>query len=99
MRCSGGTGFVDTGWCIASISGQSMVANAAWDGTINVEEYVSRFGFGTGAEAGRLKVKDFVDSSAWEVKETMRRAYSDVMTGRTSIGGFVMPVDVSGSNS
>lgn len=99
MRCSGGTGFVDTGWCIASISGQSMGASAAWDGTINVEEYVSRFGFGTGAEAGRLRVKNFVDSSEWEVKETMRRAYSDVMAGRISIGGFAMLVDVSGSNS
>lgn len=99
MKCSGGTGFVDTGWCIASISGQSMGASEAWDGTINVEEYVSRFGFGTGAEAGRLRVKNFVDSSEWEVKETMRRAYSDVMAGRISIGGFAMPVDVSGSNS
>lgn len=99
MRCSGGTGFVDTGWCIASISGQSMGASAAWDGTINVEEYVSRFGFGTGTEAGRLRVKNFVDSSEWEVKETMRRAYSDVMARRISIGGFAMPVDVSGSNS
>lgn len=99
MRCSGGTGFVDTGWCIASISGQSMGASAAWDGTINVEEYVSRFGFGTGTEAGRLRVKNFVDSSEWEVKETMRRAYSDVMAGRISIGGYVMPVDVGGNNS
>lgn len=99
MRCSGGTGFVDTGWCIASISGQSMGASAAWDGTINVEEYVSRFGFGAGTEAGRLRVKNFVDSSEWEVKETMRRAYSDVMARRISIGGFAMPVDVSGSNS
>ena len=69
------------------------------DGTINVEEYVSRFGFGTGTEAGRLRVKNFVDSSEWEVKETMRRAYSDVMARRISIGGFAMPVDVSGSNS
>lgn len=99
MRCSGGTGFVDTGWCIASISGQSMGASAAWDGTVNVEEYVSRFGFGTGTEAGRIQVKDFVDSSEWEVRETMRRAYSDVMIGRHSIGGFVMQVDVNGSNS
>lgn len=99
MRCSGGTGFVDTGWCIASISGQSIGASAAWDGTINVEEYVSHFGFGTGTEAGRIRVKNFVDSSEWEVKETMRRAYSDVMAGRISIGGFAMPVDVSGSNS
>lgn len=99
MRCSGGTGFVDTGWCIASISGQSMGASAAWDGTINVEEYVVRFGLGTGTEAGRLRVKDFVDSSEWEIKETMRRAYSDIVIGRHIIGGFAMPVDVSGSNS
>lgn len=99
MRCSGGTGFVDTGWCIASISGQSMGASAAWDGTINVEEYVSRFGFGISTEVGRLQVKDFVDSSEWEIKETMRRVYSDVVIGRHSIGGFAMPVDVSGSNS
>lgn len=77
MRCSGGTGFVDTGWCIASISGQSMGASAAWDGNINVEEYVSRFGFGTGTEAGRLQVRDFEDSSEWEIKETMRRAFSE----------------------
>ncbi|MCM1345095.1 MAG: hypothetical protein NC305_17540 [Lachnospiraceae bacterium] len=98
MRCSGGTGFVDTGWCIASISGQSMGASAAWDGTINVEEYVSRFGFGTGTEAGRLRVRDFVDYSEWEIKETMRRAYSDVVHGKMMIGGFAMPVDVSESN-
>lgn len=51
-----------------------MGASAAWDGTINVEECVSHFGFGTGTEAGRLLVKNFVDSSEWEVKETMRRA-------------------------
>lgn len=99
MRCSCGTGFVDTGWCIASISGQSMGASVAWDGNINVEEYVSRFGFGTGTEVGRLQVRDFEDSSEWEIKETMRRAYSDVMIGKTMIGGFAMPVDVSGSNS
>ena len=89
---------MDTGWCIASISGQSMGASAAWDGNINVEEYVSRFGFGTGLEAGRLKMKGFVDSSEWEIRETMRKDYSDVLAGKTMIGGFAMPVDVSGSN-
>ena len=36
MRCSGGTALVDTGFCIASISGQSMGASAAWDGRIDV---------------------------------------------------------------
>ncbi len=43
MRCSGGTASVDTGFCIASISGQSMGADAAWDGKIEVEDYVERF--------------------------------------------------------
>lgn len=67
-----------------------MGASAAWDGNINVEEYVSRFGFGTGTEAGRLQVRDFEDSSEWEIKETMRRAYSDVMIGKTMIGGVLL---------
>lgn len=42
MRVSGGTGTVDTGWCVASVSGQSMGANAAWDGAITVEDYIER---------------------------------------------------------
>lgn len=98
MRVTGGTGFVDAGWCIASISGQSMGASAAWDGRIDVEEYAGRFAFGTGTENGRLKVKNFAGSSEWEVRETMRRDYSDMLVGKTVIGGFAMPVDVSGSN-
>ena len=34
-----------------------------------------------------------------EVKETMRRYYSDVKNGRTAVGGFAMVVDVPGSNA
>lgn len=99
MRCSGGTALVDTGFCIASISGQSMGASAAWDGRIDIEEYIDLFRIGNGSQTDRLQVKAFTESQAWEIKETVKRFYSDVKAGRTSIGGFAMPVDVPGSNS
>lgn len=99
MRCSGGTAAVDTGFCIASISGQSMGASAAWDGRIDIEEYVDLFVMGNGTNPERLQVKAFTGSQAWEVKETVKRFYSDVKARRTSVGGFAMPVDVPGSNS
>ena len=99
MRCSGGTALVDTGFCIASISGQSMGASAAWDGRIDIEEYVDLFVIGNGTNPERLQVKAFTESQAWEIKETVKRFYSDVKAGRTAVGGFAMPVDVPGSNS
>ena len=99
MRCSGGTALVDTGFCIASISGQSMGASAAWDGTIEIEEYTSRFAFGTGKENGRLQAVPFTAPYTLQLIEEMKKAYSDVKVGRSNIGGFAMPVDVAGSNS
>lgn len=99
MRCEGGTVAVDTGMCIASISGQSMGASAAWDGRIDIEEYVDLFRIGNGSQTDRLQVKTFTESDVWEIKETVKRFYSDVKSGRTSVGGFAMPVDVPGSNT
>lgn len=99
MRCEGGTAAVDTGMCIASISGQSMGASAAWDGRIDIEEYVDLFRIGDGSQSGRLQVKAFTEADEWEVKETMRRYYSDVKNGRTAVGGFAIVVDVPGSNA
>ena len=94
MRVSGGSGLVDTGMCVASISGQSMGANAAWDGTITVEDYIGRFGIGTGPVMKRI-----VDNVVFEIDELMQRSYSDVKIGRTQIGAFAEPVDVTGSNT
>jgi hypothetical protein len=99
MRCTGGSATVDTGFCIASISGQSMGADAAWDGKIEVEEYVERFPIGTGNLAGRLRGVGFTESTLWEIDELVKRSYSDTKSGRSSIGGFAVQVDVSGSNS
>jgi hypothetical protein len=64
-----------------------------------VEWYVDLFRIGNGSQTDRLQVKAFTESDVWEIKETVKRFYSDVKTGRTSVGGFAMPVDVPGSNT
>lgn len=99
MRCEGGRATVDTGFCIASISGQGMGADAAWDGKIEIEEYVERFPIGTGTLAGRLRAAGFSESTLWEIDELVQRSYSDTKGRRSAIGGFAVQVDVTGSNS
>ncbi len=94
LRMIGGSGVVDVGSCIASVSGQAMAAEEAWDGKLEFEEYTERFGFGNGKESGRLIVKAFAETDAWEIQELVQRSYSDVVTGRFSIGSFCRPVEV-----
>ena len=99
MKCYGGTGDVNPGMCVASISGQGMGASGAWDGRIDVEEYVERFAFGhadagSGNSDGHLAVKAFAEEDEWQIKETMRRAMTDSFAGRIAVGGFAMPIDV-----
>lgn len=93
MRVSGGTCSVDTGNCIASISGQSMGAAAAWDGKIEVEETVGRFALG-----GGLAVRAFAGEMKMETMELVIRSYSD-MVGRSGIGAFCRPVEMEGNGS
>lgn len=99
MRCSGGTALVDTGMCIASISGQSMGAAAAWDGRFDVEEYVELFSIGDGTQADRIIPFGFTESVTSRLIEHMERTYSEVKSGRTSIGAWATVIDVNGSNS
>ena len=99
MRCEGGTAAVDTGMCIASISGQSMGASAAWDGRIDVEEYIELFRLNDGTLDGRIQMKSFTEDVAYRLIEKMERSYSDVKSGRSAIGGFAMPIDLTSSNS
>ena len=99
MRCSGGTAAVDTGFCIASISGQSMGASAAWDGRIDIEEYIDLFRFNDGTRDGRIVMKGISEDVAYRLIEKMERSYSDVKSGRSSIGAFAMPIDLNASNS
>lgn len=94
MKVTGGSGTVDTGWCVASVSGQSMGASAAWDGTITIEEYIDKVGI-----SGGLQLKQVADSVVFKIDELVQRSYSDVVVGRTALAAFAMPVDVNGSNS
>ena len=94
MKVEGGSGTVDIGGCIASISGQSMGADAAWDGKLEIEESVSRFAFGNGSLSGRIRPVGFAESTSWEINELVQRAYSDVVPGKTAVGAFCMPVDM-----
>ena len=89
LRTEGGTGEIGTGACIASISGQGMAAAAAWDGTVTVEEYVSRFAFG-----GGLGMKGFAGEMGIETMELVRKSYADSI-GKVLIGAFGKPIDLA----
>ena len=89
LRMEGGEGAVEIGGCIASISGQAMAAAAAWDGKIEIGEYVSRFPL-----AGGLQVRGFAGSIKTETMELVIREYADHMAGRTALGGFCRPVEI-----
>ena len=89
LRMENGTGEIGTGGCIASISGQGMAAAAAWDGTVTMEEYVSRFAFGNG-----LGMKGFAGEMGIETMELVRKSYADSI-GKTLIGAFGKPFDLA----
>ena len=91
LRMEGGKGTVEAGGCIASISGQAMAAAAAWDGKIEIGEYVSRFPL-----AGGLQARGFAESIKTETMELVIREYADHMVGRTALGGFCRPVEIGG---
>ena len=88
MRVEGGTGSVETGNCLAAITGQSMGAGEAWDGEIKIEEKITSFSLGTVTRAVGLS-----DTVSFKIDETMRRAYADVLTERIKIGAFAMPIE------
>ena len=88
LRMEGGTAAIDTGGCIASISGQGMAAGAAWDGTITVEEYVQPFTL-----KGGLQAKAFSGEMGFETMELVKKYYSDSI-GKAGIGAFGKPVEL-----
>lgn len=91
MRMECGTGSVETGNCLAAITGQSMGAEEAWDGEIRIEEKITAFSLGTVTKAVGLN-----DTVSFKIDETMRRAYADVLTERIKIGAFAMPIETEG---
>ena len=88
LRMEGGTGKIETGGCIASISGQGMAAAAARDGTVTVEEPMRRFALG-----GGLGMKVFAGDMGIETMELVQRSYGDSM-GKVLIGAFGKPFEI-----
>ena len=84
-----GKGSIEAGGCIASVSGQAMAAEEAWDGKLEVEDYTARFGIG-----GGLDVKAFGETMKMEMKETVNRSYAERFAQRTGIGAFCRPVEM-----
>lgn len=90
LRMEGGSGKVETGGCIASISGQAMAAAAAWDGKITIEEYFPGF-----VLSNRLQSSNYREDISNEMIEKMERQMGDSMT-RVPMGAFGRIIDLSG---
>lgn len=86
-----GSGTVDVGDCIASVSGQAMAAGEAWDGKLEVEDYTRRFAIG-----GGLDVNGFRESLSMQMKETVNRGFEVYFAERAGISGFSRPVEMEG---
>lgn len=89
LRMTGGSGSIETGGCIASISGQGMAAAPAWDGKITLEETIAAFRIGTG-----IAVKGFAETVGIETMELAQRQMEDRM-GRAAVGAFGVVIDTS----
>lgn len=89
LRMEGGTGRIETGGCIASISGQGMASAPAWDGKITLEETVSLFCLGSG-----MTVRGFRETIGMETMELVQRQMEDSIT-RMAICAFGAMVDTS----
>lgn len=87
LRMENGIGEIETGACIASISGQAMAAAAAWDGKITMEESAGLFRIG-----GGMNVRGYTDMMQMETMELVQRSYSDSI-GRAMIGAYSKPVE------
>lgn len=85
----GGTGQIETGGCIASISGQGMAAAAGWDGKIELQETVGRFRLETG-----MLAKEYSETFGMETMELVKKQMADSI-GKVSIGAFGAVVDTS----
>lgn len=86
LRMDSGSASIDVGGVIASISGQSMAAGDAWDGTINFSDSITRLKFG-----GNLRTKALMDVMNMEYRIVHNEALSEVLAGRTGIGAFARP--------
>lgn len=91
LRISGGSGQIEIGDIIASISGQSMAAKEAWDGKINIEEKITPFRL-----AAKITPKPFTESYDKVIKWQVKYEWSDQI-GTIRIGAFHPFIETGGT--
>lgn len=89
LRMNGGSGVIEIGVCIASISGQGMEAVPAWDGKSKLEETLPLFLVGGGFSTNNLS-----DAVSLRLIEKVERKIRDSI-GTMIMGAFAKPVDTS----
>ena len=92
LRMTGGTGRIEIGDIIASISGQSMAAKEAWDGKIAIDETIQPFRL-----AAAIRPFAFTDAMETEVKWVVNYYWSDTITGRQRVGAFGKIIQTGGT--
>lgn len=92
LRMTGGTGRIEIGDIIASISGQSMAAKEAWDGKIAIDEKIQPFRL-----TAAIRPFAFTDAMEKEVKWAVNYYWSDTITGRQKVGAFGKIIQTGGT--
>ena len=92
LRLTGGTGRIEIGDIIASISGQSMAAKEAWDGKIAIDESIQPFRL-----TAAIRPIAFTDAMETEVKWVVNYYWSDTITGRQKVGAFGEIIQMGGT--
>ncbi len=84
---TGGTGVIELGGCLASISGQALGVSYTWDGELELEDEYVPFTIG-----GGFGVRAFSDAVSYVMIGQTEYEYTDTMQ-KPSIGAFGMPVE------
>ena len=92
MRMTSGTGRIEIGDIIASISGQSMAAKEAWDGKIAIDEKIQPFRL-----TAAIRPIAFTEAIEKEVKWVVNYYWSDTITGRQKVGAFGKIMETGGT--
>lgn len=92
LRMTGGTGKIEIGDVIASISGQSMAAKEAWDGKITIDEKIQPFRL-----TAAIRPVAFSEVMEKEVKWVVNYYWSDTITGRQKVGAFGKIMETGGT--
>lgn len=91
VRIKGGTGKIEIGSIVASVSGQSMAAKEAWDGKISLSDSFVPVGLASPVRPARYGVY-ISNETMWEKKQRV-----DVQVARQKVRGMQAFIETGGS--